>query len=72
MSSMVTIVAASSVKELNKKLDEIKREHETRNPERDVEVKVINPKPETVEFKDWEATSFTVGVELIKREEDEV
>ena len=68
MSDMITIIAASSDKELKKRLSEIKRNHEARNPGREVEVKVIKPEPDKVKYTSEEATQFTISVE-IKAEE---
>jgi hypothetical protein len=69
---MITIVAASSIKDLNRKLQEIRQTHELRNPNFNVEVKVLKPNPNEVDFKEWEATSFTVSVDLLPKEEEEL
>jgi hypothetical protein len=70
MNGMITIVAASDRKDLERKLDGIKRTHEQSNPHRKVVVEVLKPNPDEVEFRDWEATSFTVSVELHEDDDD--
>ncbi|MEH7392185.1 hypothetical protein [Bacillus sp. JJ1474] len=68
---MITLVGASSLEELNNKLNEIKVDHETRNPHREVVVEVVSPDPKTVTFKSYEATSFSVSVKLNKKDDEE-
>ncbi|WP_026694107.1 hypothetical protein [Peribacillus kribbensis] len=67
MNGMVTITHASSIKELNNKIANIKSRHELLNPHRKVIVKILNPDPNNVKFKDSEATSFAVSVDLLMK-----
>jgi hypothetical protein len=63
MKSVATmLVHASSLEGLDKELNSLKVEHERLNPDREIEVKVINPDPKTVHFVDWKAETFTVSL----------
>lgn len=63
---MITIVSASNQLELEKRMNEVKRNHENLNPNSNVEVKVIGDKPE---FNSYEAVSVTIGVSIINQDE---
>jgi hypothetical protein len=70
MSDMITITHASSKKELQRKLDQVKASHMAINQNKEVIVEVLDPNPDHVTFNDNSATQFTISV-TIKDYDDE-
>ncbi|MEH6965324.1 hypothetical protein V7079_27235 [Priestia megaterium] len=71
MSDMITTISAKSEKELLQKMEQLKNQHLALNPNRLVKVAIISPEKEKIEYKDYEATSVTVGLSIEEPEDDE-
>ncbi|EIT84973.1 hypothetical protein A374_13040 [Fictibacillus macauensis ZFHKF-1] len=70
MSNIVMSVHASSKKQLERKMDELRGSHLAMNSGKEVILKVLSPDPDKVEFNDFSATLFSVCL-TIKNYDDE-
>jgi hypothetical protein len=68
---MITTIYANSKKDLERRLEEIKAQHISINPGKEITVNVLNPNPDEVYFNDHNATGFTIGVKINRYDEDE-
>lgn len=71
MADMVTPVHARNDKELQRKLNQIKVQHEALNPNKKVIVKVNSPNPQNVEYDEFQGTTFYVSVEILDEDDDD-
>ncbi|WP_374054551.1 hypothetical protein [Rossellomorea sp. FM04394] len=71
MSDMITFTHASSKKELERKLDQVKASHMAINQNKEVIVEVLDPNPDQVTLKDNFATKFTISVSIKNYDDEE-
>ncbi|MCP3760915.1 hypothetical protein NLX67_00705 [Domibacillus sp. A3M-37] len=71
MTSMTKLTFANNQKELDRKMEQIKQDHEQRNPESTVEISHLDPKLQDIEFLKYQTTQLLIGIRIVEKAKDD-